>query len=282
MRCTRQGLFARAAGLALLVGFASLADGKTRADCEKEYKPQRGQQGKDVIWAPTADVVVVRMLEMAKVTSADKLYDLGAGDGKIAIAAGKRGARAVGVEYDAGLAKHAQCLVEAEGVRERVKIVQGDIFETDFSEATVVTLYLLPALNLRLRPTLLAMTPGTRVVSYSFTMGDWIPDEQADTDEGSAYLWIVPEDVDGAWTFRPVSGTSGAEGFDVTLDQAFQKLNGSAGGAAVTGSLRGEHIDFAFVQGDEQTRVTGTVDGNRISGTVTRGSTSTEYSGTRK
>jgi hypothetical protein len=279
MRCTQPGPFARAAALALLVGFASLADGKTRADCEKEYKPQRGQHGKDVIWAPTADVVVVRMLEMAKVTSADKLYDLGAGDGKIAIAAGKRGARAVGVEYDAGLAEHAQCLVEAEGVRERVKIVQGDIFETDFSDATVVTLYLLPALNLRLRPTLLAMTPGTRVVSYSFTMGDWIPDEQADTEEGSAYLWIVPEDVDGEWTFRPVSG---AEGFDATLDQAFQKLNGSAGGAAVTGSLRGEQIDFAFVQGDEQIRVTGTVDGNRISGTVTRGGTSTEYSGTRK
>jgi hypothetical protein len=277
---TRQGLFARAAALALLVGFTSLADGKTRADCEKEYKPQRGQQGKDVIWAPTADIVVVRMLEMAKVTRADKVYDLGAGDGKIAIAAGKRfGATAVGVEYDPDLAKHAQCLVEAEGVQERVKIVQGDIFETDFSEATVVTLYLLPALNLRLRPTLLDMAPGTRVVSYSFTMGDWIPDGQADTEEGSAYLWIVPADAGGVWTFRPVGG---AEGFDVTLDQTFQNLNGSANGAAVTGSLSGEQVDFAFMQGDEQTRVIGTVDGNRISGTVTRGGESTEYIGTRK
>ena len=118
MLLTKPGLFARAAALALLAGFTSLADGKTRADCEKEYKPQRGQQGKDVIWAPTADIVVVRMLEMAKVTPADKVYDLGAGDGKIAIAAGKRfGATAVGVEYDPDLAKHAQCLVEAEGVR---------------------------------------------------------------------------------------------------------------------------------------------------------------------
>ncbi len=153
------------------VGLASLADGKTREDCEREYTPQRGQAGKDVIWVPTGDEVVARMLELAKVTSADKVYDLGAGDGKIPIAAGKQfGATAVGVEYDADLVKHAQCLVEAEGVQDRVTVVQGDIFETDFSDATVVTLYLLPELNLRLRPTLLDMKPGTRVVSYSFTM----------------------------------------------------------------------------------------------------------------
>ena len=276
----RQRLFARAATLALLVGLTSLADGKTRADCEKEYTPQRGQEGKDVVWAPTEDAMVVRMLEMANVTPADKVYDLGAGDGKIAIAAGTLfGATAVGVEYEPDLAKHAQCLVEAEGVQERVKVVQGDIFETDFSDATVVTLYLLPDLNLRLRPTLLDMEPGTRVVSYSFTMGDWDPDDHADTDEGSAYLWIVPANVDGAWTFQTGAAQ---ESFDVTLDQTFQNLKGSAGGAAVTGMLSGTRIDFAFLQGGEQTRVTGTVDGDRISGAVTRDGTSTEYIGTRK
>jgi hypothetical protein len=299
---TQHGSFARAAPLALLVvlgGVASSAAAKTRAECEREYTPQRGQEGKDVIWVPTEDAMVVRMLEMAKVTRADKVYDLGAGDGKIAIAAGKRfGATAVGVEYDPALAKHAQCLVEAEGVQDRVEVVQGDIFETDFSDATVVTLYLLPALNLRLRPTLLEMKPGTRVVSYSFTMGDWEPDEYADTDDGSAYLWIVPADVGGSWTFRP---SGGGETFSVTLEQKFQHLGGTAGSAAVTGKLSGERIDFSFTvsqgstQGSNQepgresapestqepTRVTGTVDGDRIRGTVSRGGELLEYVGTR-
>ena len=198
---TQPRLFAPAVALALFVGLTSLADGKTRADCEKEYTPQRAQEGKDVIWAPTPDAVVLRMLEMAKVTPADKVYDLGAGDGKIAIAAGKHfGATAVGVEYDADLVKHAQCLAEAEGVQARVTFVQGDIFEADFSDATVVALYLTTTVNLRLRPTLLDMKPGTRVVTYSFTMGDWRWDHHIDTDEGSAYLWIVPANAAGAWT----------------------------------------------------------------------------------
>jgi len=264
----------------LLAGLTSLVDAKTRADCEKEYTPQRAQEGKDVIWVPTEDALVLRMLAMAKVTPADKVYDLGAGDGKIAIAAGKHfGATAVGVEYDPDLARHAQCLVEVERVQERVKIVQGDIFATDFNDATVVMLYLLPALNLQLRPTLLEMKPGTRVVSNSFTMGDWDPDEQADTNEGSAYLWIVPAKVDGAWTFRPATGK---EIFDVSLEQTFQNLKGFAGDALVTGKLSGPNVDFAFMHGEKQTHVTGTVDGDRISATVTRDGRATAYVGSRK
>jgi hypothetical protein len=224
--------------------------------------------------------MVVRMLQMANVTPADKVYDLGAGDGRIAIAAGKLfGATAVGVEYEPELAKHAQCLVEAEGVQERVKVVQGDIFETDFSDATVVALYLLPELNMRLRPTLLDMKPGTRVVSYSFTMGDWDPDDQVDTDEGSGFLWIVPANVDGTWTFRQANGE---ERFEATLNQAFQNLTGFAGGAAVSGTLSGARIEFAFKQDDQETRVTGTVDGERISATVTRDGTATEYFAIRR
>ena len=278
-RTVRRRLLGSAA-FALLTGLTSLADGKTRADCESQYTPERGQDGKDVVWVPTEDAMVVRMLEMAKVTSADKVYDLGAGDGRIAIAAGKLfGATAIGVEYEPELAKHAQCLVEAEGVQERVKVVQGDIFETDFSDATVVALYLLPELNMRLRPTLLEMKPGTRVVSYSFTMGDWDPDDQVDTDEGSGFLWVVPANVAGTWTFQ---STNGQESFAVTLDQAFQKLTGSAGGARVAGTLSGPTIDFTFVQGNAETRVTGIVDGNRISATVTRDSASTEYLGVRQ
>lgn len=275
----RRRLVAGAFALAPLVGLASLAEGQTRADCEREYAPQRGQEGKDVIWVPTEDAMVLRMLEMAKVTPADKVYDLGAGDGKIAIAAGKRfGATAVGIEYDPDLAKHAQCLVEAEGVERRVRIVQGDIFATDFSDATVVTLYLLPALNLRLRPTLLDLRPGTRIVSYSFTMGDWEPDDHADTDEGSAYLWVVPAKVGGAWTFR----SEGEDSFAVTLEQTFQLLRGSAGSGALKGRLSGASIELELVQSEEPTRITGAVDGDRMSVMLTRGGRSARYTGTKE
>jgi SAM-dependent methyltransferase len=215
---------------------------------------------------------------MARVTAADKVYDLGSGDGKIPIAAAKRfGATAVGIEYDRDLVKLARCLADAEGVRRRVEMIRADIFETDFSDATVVTLYLLPELNLRLRPALLAMKPGTRVVSYSFTMGEWQPDDSVDTDDGSAYLWIVPANVAGEWTFR-----GGGSNFEVSLEQTFQRLEGSADGAPLKGDLAGEEIAFAFVQGEEETRVAGTVHGDRIRATVRRGGTSLEYVATRR
>lgn len=271
---------ARTGALALLTGIAAIADAQTRADCERQYTPQRGQEGKDVVWAPTEDSMLARMLEMAHVTSADKLYDLGSGDGKIPIAAAKRfGATAVGIEYDADLVAHARCLAAAEGVQARVTFVEGDIFETDFSDATVVTLYLLPALNLRLRPALLEMKPGTRIVSYSFTMGEWEPDDHVDSfGDGSAYLWIVPASAGGSWTLRAASGE---DIFDVELAQTFQKLRGFAGDAPISGSLRGDEIDFAFMQGSEPVHVTGRVAADRISATVTRGATATEYVGTR-
>src|SRR5688572_6659174 len=197
---------------ALLIG-PSPANGQTRADCEQRYTPQRAQEGKDVIWQPIEDSMVGRMLEMASVTEADKVYDLGSGDGKIVIAAAKQfGATAVGIEYDSGLVEHSRCLSAAEGVADRVTFVQGDIFDTYFSDATVVTLYLTPRVNLRLLPALLAMKPGTRVASYSFTIGDWEPDGHVDSfGEGSAYLWIVPANVDGAWVFASPSGAQGFE-----------------------------------------------------------------------
>jgi SAM-dependent methyltransferase len=144
-----QGRFpASAAALALLLGSAPPAHAQTRADCERAYTPQRAQEGKDVIWAPTQDSMVGRMLELAKVTAADKVYDLGAGDGKVVIAAAREfGATGVGIEYDAELVKHARCLAAAERVGDRVTFIQGDIFETDFSDATVVALYLTPPVN---------------------------------------------------------------------------------------------------------------------------------------
>ena len=273
-------LFVRAAAALGLAALASLAHGKTRADCEREYTPLRAQEGKDVIWVPTEDGILVRMLEMAKVGPDDKLYDLGAGDGKIPIAAGKLfGATAIGIEYDADLVKHAQCLAEAEGVQERVAIVQGDIFEADFSDATVVTLYLTPSVTERLLPMLLALKPGTRIVAYSFGIGDWEPDQTIDSlGDGSAFFFIVPANAAGRWTFRQANG---ADSFEVKLEQTFQKLGGTAGRSHVVGRLRGSELDFGFLQGAEKIRVEGAVEGDRIVATVVRGETAAKYIGTR-
>jgi hypothetical protein len=272
-------------GLMLLASSLVQAQAQTRAECETIYKPQTGQAGKDVIWVPTNDALVERMLRMAKVSSSDLVYDLGAGDGKIAIAAAKKfGATSVGVEYNPDMAKFAQCLVKAEGVSDKTRVIQGDIFETDFSAATVVTLYLLPELNLKLRPTLLKMKPGTRVVSHSFLMDDWEPDERSTTDDGYAYLWIVPAQVDGTWTFTPEGG---GEKFIVQLDQTFQQLKGTVGGGSAAKSLssaklNGPEIELAFIGDRGTSQLKGIVNAGRIEATVTDGSNKqTRYIGTR-
>src|SRR5512139_314724 len=269
-----------------LLTLGTFAEARTRAECERDYKPQIGQAGKDVIWVPTPDELVNRMLTMAKVTPKDYVFDLGAGDGKIAIAAGKKfGATAVGIEYNPDMAKLAQCFVQAEGVADRVKIIQGDIFKEDFSKATVVTMYLLPELNLRLRPTILNMKPGTRVTSHQFTMGDWEPDETAEVEYRTAYLWIVPAKVDGNWTLRDPAGAT----FNVNLKQVFQKVSGElvAGGPRqpiVGAALRGDEIKFAFNDDKGVTRtLTGTVKGNELTGVLkAAGGAETKVTGNRK
>jgi SAM-dependent methyltransferase len=267
--------------LILLLICAVPASGASREECERQFKPHSGQPGKDVVWVPTNDGLVARMLTMAQVTAKDQVYDLGAGDGKIAIAAARDyGAQAVGVEYDPQMAKLAQCYVAAEQLGKRVRIIQGDIFETDFSSATVVTLYLLPELNLRLRPTILAMKPGTRVVSHSFLMDDWEPDERSLTEDGSAYLWIVPAKVGGSWSFREADG---AGRFAVDLTQKFQQLEGRVGGQPVISGarVRGSQIDLSFVEKGAPTKVAGRVEGDRIDAQVTRGGKTSRYIGTR-
>ena len=182
------GLLALAAG-----NVSAQAAAPDRASCDRIYKPEVGQQGKDVVWVPTPDEVVQRMLEVAKVTPKDIVYDLGAGDGKIAIAAGKLGARSIGIEYNPDLAKLAQCYVEAEKLTATTRIVRGDVFESDFSDATVVTMYLLPALNLRLLPKLLKdLKPGTRIVSHAFNMGEWKPEQTLDVGGRAVYYWTIP------------------------------------------------------------------------------------------
>jgi hypothetical protein len=234
----------------------------------KEYEPQVGQAGKDVIWVPTPDEIVDRMLRMAQVTANDYVIDLGAGDGKIAIAAAKKfGARALGIEYNLDMVKHAMRNVEKAGVAGKARIVHGDIFASDFSQATVITLYLLPALNLKLRPQLLAMRPGTRVVSHSFNMDDWDPDEVSTLDGRRAYFWVVPANVMGTWTLE-----SAGERLEISLEQKYQKIDGTVAlGATQAGlrepRLRGFHIGFAFVDNNGVRRdYTGRVTGSRMEG----------------
>ena len=238
-----------------------------------QYHPQVGQSGKDVIWVPTPDDVVDRMLTMAQVTAQDFVMDLGAGDGKIAIAAAKKfGARAVGIEYNPEMAKHANANAAAAGVagngQGKAMIRQADIFQTDFSQATVITLYLLPALNMKLRPQLLAMRPGTRVVSHSFTMEDWEPDEVSSLDGRRAYFWVVPANVMGNWTLD-----AGNQHLDLALEQTFQKVNGSIAFAPIHAGLRdtrlrGPFIQFSYVGQDGMRRdFNGRISGPKMEGT---------------
>jgi SAM-dependent methyltransferase len=252
---------------------------------QKPYEPQVGQAGKDVIWVPTPDEVVDRMLRMAQVTSNDLVFDLGAGDGKIAIAAAKKfGARSVGIEYNPDMAKHAQGNVEKAGVTGRARIVNGDIFATDFSQATVITMYLLPALNLKLRPTILSMRPGTRVVSHSFTMEDWEPDETSSMDGRRAYFWLVPANVNGGWMLE-----TGSEKAELSFEQRFQKIEGSVGlghtqGGLRDARLRGFNISFAYIDNNGVRRdYTGRVTGGKMEGSF-RADNNTEgrWSATKK
>ncbi len=247
------------------------------AAAQKAYEPQVGQAGKDVIWVPTPDEVVDRMLRMAQVGPNDLVYDLGAGDGKIAIAAAKKfGARAVGIEYEPEMAKHAQGNVEKAGVAARARVVRGDIFVTDFSQATVVTMYLLPALNLKLRPTILSMRPGTRVVSHSFTMEDWEADEISSMDGRRAYFWLVPANVNGGWTIE-----SGSDKAELSFEQRFQKIEGTVGLGHTQGGLRnarlsGFNISFTYVDNNGVKRdYTGRVTGGKMEGSF-RGDNGTE------
>ena len=205
-------------------------------------------EGKDVIWVPTPDHAVDRMLALARVGPQDLVVDLGSGDGRIPIVAAKRfGARGLGIEYSADLVEVSRRNARAEGVADRVRFVQADLFETDFRDATVVTLYLLPSLNVKLRPKLLDMKPGTRVVSHVFRMGDWEPDEALKLGASELFLWRVPAKVDGRWRVTPAGGAP----FELVLEQRFQQLAGrvllgTAGFPLRTAQLSGDEIRFAY------------------------------------
>ena len=232
----------------------------------KDFTPTVGQPGKDVVWVPTPDEVVERMLRMAQVTSRDVVYDLGSGDGRTVIAAQKKfGARAKGIEFNPEMVELSRKNAAREGAK--VEFVRGDVFVEDFSEATVITLYLLPSLNIKLRPKLLDMKPGTRISSHQFTMEDWEPDEVSDFDWRRAYHWIVPAKVQGAWMLE-VAGSR----YEVELTQKFQKIEGTVRMDKLKAGLRepklrGDKIWFAFIDQQGVKRdFEGTVAGGRIEG----------------
>jgi hypothetical protein len=236
------------------------------------YTPQRGQMGKDVMWLPTSDDLMLKLLEAAEVGPSDELVDLGAGDGKIAIAAAKHfGARAWGIEYNKDLAALAQRNAQRAGVADRVRIIHGDIFKEDFSKATVVTLYLLEELNAQLRPALLAMKPGTRVLSNTFSMGDWEPDQVVRVANGTGYFWTVPAQVSGEWR---ISGLEETRESRLKLEQVFQR---AAGALLLNGReqnllgvrLNGDQLHFSYLNSHGQLKsVKAMIKGAHLTGEV--------------
>lgn len=231
----------------------------------EKYTPSVGQQGKDVVWVPTSQALVDRMLQMAQLTADDRLVDLGSGDGRLVITAAKHGAISRGIEFNPDLVAISKRAAQAEGVAQRATFEQADIFESDFSDASVVTLFLLPSLNLRLRPTLLDMKPGTRVVSNSFAMEAWEPDESVEVKENCtnychAYKWIVPAKVAGTWKIGER---------ELELKQTFQVLDGTLSDGAnqrriSNARLNGANITFSV---DGQT-YSGKVDNKQMRGTI--------------
>ncbi len=243
--------------------------GPSRAQESKQsFEPQVGQAGKDVVWVPTPEALVEKMLDMAQVTSADVVMDLGSGDGRNVIAAAKRGARAIGVEFNPNMVELSRRSAERAGVADKASFIEGDMYTADVSQATVLALFLLSTNLEKLTPTFLRMKPGTRIVDNTFTIPGWTPDrtETIDTDCTTwctALLWIVPADVKGRWRF--------AEG-ELSLDQSFQMVTGTLriGGTATEiehGRLTGDRITFTAGGVEYAGRVNGqTIDGARKGG----------------
>ena len=250
---------------------------KPTAEKPKEFAPTVGQEGKDVIWVPTAQALVDRMLDLAQVTPQDTVIDLGSGDGRTVITAAKRGAKAFGIEHNPDMVELSRRNAAQEGVGDKVTFTKADLFETDLSGATVITMFLLPEINLKLRPKILDLRPGTRIVSNSFNMGDWEADETVEARDGctsycKAYFWMVPAKVDGTW--RTQAG-------DLVLDQKYQTFSGtlkSKGGVTkvTNGKLVGDQLTFTA----GGTQYAGRVNGSTIEGTSKSGGKDAKWQAT--
>jgi SAM-dependent methyltransferase len=253
--------------------------GDARAQTSGTFEPQVGQPGKDVIWVPTPQALIDQMMRMAKVTPQDYVVDLGSGDGRTVITAAKIGAKTLGVEYNPDMVELSKRNAAKDGIGEKARFIKGDIFETDFSDATVVTMFLLPSLNLKLRPKLLEMKPGTRLVSNTFNMGDWRPDETANVEKDCptycrALMWIVPAKVEGKWQL--------GQG-ELTLVQEFQFIRGTlTAGSTETpiadGKLVGDQISFKAAG----TTYTGWVKDNSMEGTARAGGADSKWQASKK
>ncbi len=257
----------------ILSAIAACASAQTP---KAEFQPEVGQSGKDVVWVPSPQTLVDKMLDMAKVTSKDFVMDLGSGDGRTVITAAKRGASALGVEYNPDMVALSKRNAEKAGVAGKANFVEADIFKTDLTKATVITLFLLTDLNLRLRPTILGLKPGTRIVSNTFRMGEWEPDQTAELGCDTyctAYLWIVPARVEGKWQ---------TEQGELVFKQDFQKVSGTLSSGNVSapisrGALSGDQI--RFTAGGAEYR--GRVIGDAIEGTLKSSGKSTAWKATR-
>lgn len=256
-----------------------LSTGALAQQAAAPFEPTVGQAGKDVVWVPSPQALVDRMLDMAKVTTSDFLMDLGSGDGRTVITAAKRGINAQGIEYNPDMVALSQENAKKEGVSDKAQFMKADLFETDFSKATVITMFLLPDINRRLRPKILDMKPGTRIVSNTFDMGDWQPDQTAEAGgECRSYcralFWVVPAKVDGVW--KTAMG-------DLKIDQKYQKFIGSLAGtgnvvATITdGKLTGDAIEFTAAG----VQYIGKVNGDTIEGTAKGASGATPFKATR-
>jgi hypothetical protein len=244
---------------------------------EKPFEPQVGQPGKDVVWVPSPEDTVKKMMEMGEITPQDFVVDLGSGDGRNVIAAAKLGAQALGVEYNPDMVDLSKRLAKEAGVTGKAQFVQGDMFEADFSKATVLALFLLPSNLLQLRDKFANLRPGTRIVSNTFSIQDWTP-EKTETLAGDCTSWctvmlyIVPAKVDGSW--RLPQG-------ELSLKQTYQTVAGTltTGGKStpVTGKLRGTEISWS-AGGQEYS---GVVKGNQIEGTTRAGSSTSNWTATR-
>ena len=248
----------------IIVGlFLSLAGQFAQAQPAQDYQPSVGQEGKDVIWVPTPQALVDKMLDLAKVTPKDNVIDLGSGDGRTVITAAKRGAHALGIEYNPDMVELSKRNAAKEGVSDRASFVKADLFESDFSQAQVISMFLLSSINLKLRPKILDLKPGTRIVSNTFDMGDWKPDESATIPNCNswctAHLWIVPAKAEGIW--RLPQG-------ELTLKQNFQMISGTLKNgnvvAPINGNLNGERISFTAGSAS----YTGRVNGDSMEGSV--------------
>jgi SAM-dependent methyltransferase len=241
---------------------------------DKPFEPTVGQAGKDVVWVPTPPELVEKMMDLANVTPQDFVMDLGSGDGRNIIAAAKRGANALGVEYNPDMVGLSRRNAAAAGVADKAKFVEGDMYQADISKASVLALFLLPSNMLQLRDKFLDLKPGSRIVSNTFGIQDWNPDEQVSVGGDcsawcNALLWIVPAKVGGTWKLP--------QG-ELTLTQNFQVVSGTLGGAAIAnGKLRGDMLTFQ-AGGAEYS---GRVNGNRIEGTVKSGTTQSSWAATR-